>query len=121
MVLKQFIVPVDETVKGLGALRFVLRNFGKEKIIVNILWLATKSRYPEKEVDIRVVNSMVRLHPIIRKYRLRINVILDAEFQGIDANINVITINNFTRKQRVNYSIYAGRLFCTISVYLFFI
>ena len=37
MALKQFIVPLDDTVEGLGALRFVLRNFGFEKNIVNIL------------------------------------------------------------------------------------
>ena len=118
MALKQFIVPLDDTVESLSAFRFVLKNFGNEKNILNILWLGKRCVHPEKAVDVRLANSMAKLDPMNSHSRLRIKSILEEEFSGIHTNINVITIDNFTRKQLVTYCDYSDVFFCTIDVYI---
>lgn len=118
MALKQLIVPLDDTMEGLGAFRFVLKNFGKEKNILNILWLGSKCVHPEKAIDVKLANAMAKLDPMNGRYRLIIKELLESEFADISTNINVVTIDNFTRKQLTNYCDYSDSLFCTFSVYL---
>ncbi|MGB0390936.1 MAG: hypothetical protein ACPGRC_01325 [Salibacteraceae bacterium] len=118
MALKQLIVPLDDTEEGLSAFRFVLKNFGNEKNILTILWLGSKCVHPEKAIDVKLPHSMAKLDPMNSAYRLKIKAILESEFSDISTNINVITIDNFTRKQLTNYCDYGDSLFSTFSVYM---
>lgn len=117
MALKQFLVPLDDTIEGLSAFRFVLENFGTENNILNILWLGEKCGHPEKAIDVKLKNSMARLDPMNSKYRLMIKDILETEFPDIATQINVISIDPFTRKQLIAHCNYSDILFSTIEVY----
>lgn len=118
MALKQLIVPLDDTLHGLSAFRFVLSNFGNEKNILTILWLGSKCIHPEKAIDVKLSHSMAKLDPMNSRYRMKIKELLENEFSNIRTNINVITIDKFTRKQLTNLCDYADSLFCTFSVYM---
>lgn len=118
MALKQLIVPLDDTLEGLSAFRFVLKNFGDERNILTILWLGAKCIHPEKAIDVKLENSMAKLDPMNSAYRLRIKEILETEFPNISTNINVATIDNFSRKQLTIFCDYGDSLFCTFPVYL---
>lgn len=117
MALKQFLVPLDDTMEGLSAFRFVLENFGWEHNMLNIIWLGENGGHSEKAVDVKLKNSMVQLNAIKSSYRRVLKEILEQEFSGIFTQINVISIHPFTRKGLIRYCNYSDILFSTFSVY----
>jgi len=117
MALKQIVVPLDDSVGGLSAFRFVLNKFGKEKNVLNILWLGKRCTHPEKAVDVRLPNAMAKLGVLNSDYRLMIKDILEKEYPDILTNINVITLDHFTRKQISSYCSFSDVLIGTFKVY----
>jgi hypothetical protein len=95
----------------------VLDKFGKEKNVLNILWLGTRCTHPEKAVDVKLPNSMAKLGVLNSDYRLMIKDILEKEYADILTNINVITIDHFTRKQISSYCSFSDVLIGTYTVY----
>lgn len=117
MASKQFLVPLDNSMEGLSAFRFVLENFGWERNMLNILWLGEKCGHSERAVDVKLKNSMAQLNSIKSTYRLIIKEILELEFSDIFTQINVISIHPFTRKELTTYCNYSDILCSTFSVY----
>lgn len=117
MALKQIVVPLDDTVGGLSAFRFVLNNFGRERNVLNILWLGKRCVHPEKAIDVKLPHAMAKLGVLNSDYRLKIKKILETDFSDIRTNINVITIDHFTRKQVTSYCSFSDILISTYNVY----
>ena len=117
MALKQIVVPLDDSKSGFGALHFVLKNFGMEKNVLNILWLGAKCTHPEKAVDVKLPYAMARLGIINATSRKRIREVLEADYANIKTNINVISLENFTRKQLSTFCSFSDSLVSTVSVY----
>ena len=117
MALKQFLVPLDNSIEGLSAFRFVLEKFGAENNILNILWLGEKCGHPEKAIDVHLENAIARLGPMNSKSGLRVKSVLEKEFPNIHTDINVISIDPLSRKQLMAYCSYSDIFFSTIEVF----
>ena len=118
MALKQLIVPLNDTVESLTAFRFVLRNFGFDKNVLNIIWLGKKHLYSEKSVDVNLHSAMIKLGVMNLQFQILIKDILENEFTDIKTNINVVTLGIFTKREFTDYCSYADILFSTFGVYL---
>lgn len=117
MALKQIVVPLDDSENGLSAFHFVLKNFGEEKNVLNILWLGARCTHPEKAIDVKLPNAMAKLGTLNSEYRLKIREILETQYADIKTNINVVTLDNLTRKQLTSYCSFADSMVCAFSVY----
>jgi hypothetical protein len=117
MALKQMVIPLDDKIDGMSALRFVLNYFGSEKNVINILWLGARCTHPEKAVDVHLPYSMAKLGILPSDFGHKLKNILEKEYKNIKANINVITLEHFTRKQLSSYCSFADSLISTIGVY----
>ena len=117
MALKQMVVPLDDTEGGLSAFKFVLNNFGMERNVLNILWLGARCSHPEKAIDVKLAYSMAKLSILPSKYGAKIKALLESEFADIKTDINVITLDHFTRKQLTSYCSFSDTLISTFTVY----
>jgi len=117
MALKQIVVPLDDSDSGLSAFHFVLKNFGNEKNVLNILWLGTRCTHPEKAIDVKLPNAMAKLGTLNSDFRNKIREILETQYRDIKTNINVITLDHFTRKQLTSYCSFSDSLVSSFSVY----
>lgn len=117
MALKQLVVPLDDDLGGLRAFHFVLQNFGNDKNILNILWLGSRCTHPEKAIDVKLNNAMAKLGVLHSDYRMHIREILETQYPDIKTNINVITLDQFTRKQLTSYCSFSDTLVSTFEVY----
>tara|TARA_R110002050_G_scaffold286088_1_gene436092 strand:- start:43960 stop:44745 length:786 start_codon:yes stop_codon:yes gene_type:complete len=117
MALKQLVIPLDENEGGLSALRFVLKYFGSESNVVNILWLGARCTHPEKAVDVHLPYAMAKLGILPSGYGKMLRDVLEKEFHEIRTNINVITLDHFTRKQLSSYCSFSDSMISTFGVY----